>query len=172
VLIRMRDTPPHTHAGWWSDVVGWRILTHMHAGWWSDGLVGSQRMESAETGAEGGGEVDAAGGGRGGRGDVVVCYLEHRYVADHRFVGESEGTGGDGRGAERKGLAAGEGGGDAWCLTEGGACRAAEAGGSEMCAQGLPDLIGGGIWLHTRRSSDWDLLLDMVRAQVCVYVWM
>ena len=110
----------------------------MHAGWWSDGLVDSQWVGSAETGAEGGGEVDAAVGERG---DVVVCYLEHRYVADHRFVGESEGTGGDGRGAERKGWVAGEG--DAWCLTEGGACRAAEAGGSEMCAQGLPDLIGG-----------------------------
>jgi len=130
--------------------------------WWSDGLL--TKASGAPLGKQplAGPPTDA---GTTEQAQVVVCWLEHSYLGLAHSKGDHDGS------PRPDAPVAGPSAGPAepmsdvgWCVLEGGACgRDGMVGGSDSCQQGLPDSVGGDVWMHARRSSDWDLLLQMAR---------
>ena len=150
------------------------------AHWWSDGVVDAPAEAARGISVDSSAHARAAGPAAAesaaeGVPEVVVCYLEHGYLGMRGVVNEHGSSGDlvvkaavgvDGDDVEASDTFADVG----WCVLEGGVCAAGSPGGSEACHQGLPDTMGGGVWMHTRRSSDWDLLDQQVHLRQAHFV--
>ena len=137
------------------------------AHWWSDGVVDAPAEAARGISEDSSAHARAAGPAAAESAaervpELVVCYLEHGYLGMRGVVNEHGSSGDlpvkaavgvDGDDVEGSDMSADVG----WCVLEGGVCAAGSPGGSEACHQGLPDTLGGGVWMHSRRSSDWDL---------------
>ena len=94
-----------------------------------------------------------------------MCWLEHSYLGLAHGMGDQKGSNRTDKTAAGPSDGSAEPPSDVgWCLLEGGACgRDGMVGGSDSCQQGLPDSVGGDVWMHARRSSDWDLLMQVAQ---------